>query len=86
MLKNGFNKKIKLKAVFHNKNKQKQGNTLANNKPHIKSKTNCELIKTIILLKHLLKQSIEVVARFLDKNEWLKMIEQTLKKVLQKIF
>ena len=44
--------KIKLKASFHNKSeKKKQETELANKEPSIKSKTNWEPKKTIILLK-----------------------------------
>ena len=70
-----FNRKIKLKAFLCKENAQKQNAELANKEPNIKSKTNWQPKKNIMLLKCLLKQSIKILWKdFQIKINYLKII------------
>ena len=59
-----FNRKIKLKAFFCNKNVQKQETELANKEPNIKSKTNWEPKKN----HHTVETFIEAVNKDIVKR------------------
>ena len=65
-----FNRKIKLKAFFHNKNVQKQETELANKEPNIKSRTNWEPKKNHRNVKTFIEEvNKNIVERFSDKKK-----------------
>ena len=76
-----FNRKIKLKAFFCNKNVQKQETELANKEPIIKSKTNWEPKKNHHTVETFMEAvNKDIVERFSDTKKLVK--NKTLTKML----